>query len=97
MALSETMDQSSNQLDELSRQKREIEEMWVAEKNKWRLAEKVSETQYSIAHIACLAVRLQSKLELECEYDNERAQFISEKRRLEADVEARLKQIKLQS
>lgn len=46
MALSETMDHSYNQLGELSRQKREIEEMWVAEKNKWRLAEKVSETQY---------------------------------------------------
>ena len=41
MALSETMDQSSKELDELNKQRGEIENMWLAEKNKWRLAEKV--------------------------------------------------------
>eukprot|EP00731_Ephydatia_muelleri_P024638 Em0016g909a len=81
MSLSETIDKGSKELDELNLQKKELEEMWLAEKNKWRLSEK-------------------SKLELECEQDIERAQFISERRSLEgqkANLEAKLKQAKQQN
>ena len=42
MMLSETIDKGSKEVDELNLQKKEIEEMWLAEKNKWRLAERVS-------------------------------------------------------
>lgn len=99
MSLSETIDKGSKELDELNLQKKELEEMWLAEKNKWRLSEKVSIFQI-VNTIFRLCVWCQSKLELECEQDIERAQFISERRSLEgqkANLEAKLKQAKQQS